>query len=410
MQINKSSGFVPRVALGAVALCGAHGLAHAAPFTVASTPPNVQFLTAISAESATDVWGGGRAFAPLLPTVHFDGTHWTGFADAVVSKDRTDGSQIQGVTAISPTNAWAVGFEGLNGQFNGSFKGFIEHWDGTKWSLNNTVDFTKPGDGDAVLNAIAHTSASDIWAVGSFTQFNGAADEPLVMHFNGTSWTQVAAPAETFGFTTLSAVSARTPTDAWAVGFTNPDDGTGDEPITMHWDGTSWSFVTSALSTGVLGQDDLSGVVAVAANDVWAVGAITSPTDTAPSRTFIEHFDGTSWKWVSSPNLVVNGVTQGCALTSVTAVSATDIWAGGYCSDPMNTFPQVPLALHYNGTAWSIVSTPAPGPGPGFSDTDDLIFGATALPDGHVWFGGVNGTNGPSPAFSTGIVLQATGQ
>jgi hypothetical protein len=55
----------------------------------------------------------------------------------------------------------------------------------------------------------------------------------LVAHWNGTRWTGVASPNPGGSF--LNAVSALSPSDAWAVGYDN----TGT--LILHWDGTSWT-------------------------------------------------------------------------------------------------------------------------------------------------------------------------
>jgi hypothetical protein len=46
----------------------------------------------------------------------------------------------------------------------------------------------------------------------------------------------------------------------------------------------------------------LAGVTALAPSNVWAVGFYAKDVNTdRPTKTFIEHRDGSSWKVVSSP-------------------------------------------------------------------------------------------------------------
>ena len=90
----------------------------------------------------------------------------------------------------------------------------------------------------------------------------------------------------------------------------------------------------------------LSGVAAVSAHDVWAVGQI-STTTTAITVTegltesatvpLIEHFDGTVWCAVDTDN------SNSGALHAVTAVSADDVWATGQQIE------------HWDGHAWAVV-------------------------------------------------------
>jgi hypothetical protein len=91
----------------------------------------------------------------------------------------------------------------------------------------------------------------------------------------------------------------------------------------------------------------LYGIEAVSANDIWAVGLAYEGTT---ARTLIEHWNGTQWTIVPSPNVG----TESAYLFKVSAVSANDIWAIG-------THNGRTLALHWNGVQWSIIDTPNPG-------------------------------------------------
>jgi hypothetical protein len=88
----------------------------------------------------------------------------------------------------------------------------------------------------------------------------------------------------------------------------------------------------------------------------------------------IEHWDGTSWSVVPSPNPNPQGNNS---LVAIAAVNANDIWAVGH---------QLlgPFTEHWDGTSWSIVATP--------SGVASLI-GMTAFSDGTVVAVG-QGTNG----------------
>ncbi len=117
--------------------------------------------------------------------------------------------------------------------------------------------------------------------------------------------------------------------------------------------GTSWTSVSIPNPTGGFGGV-LSGVAAVASNDVWAVGSsgFDNSQGAPVASTLIEHYNGTSWSIVASPN-----PTGGGALTGVTAISANNIWAVGH----MGFGRGGNLIEHYNGTSWSIVPSPSGG-------------------------------------------------
>lgn len=70
---------------------------------------------------------------------------------------------LNGVTAISANNIWAVGYN------NNMQQTLIEHWNGTKW---NIVSSPNPGSGGALLNAGRVPGTSHVWAVGYYLNGN----------------------------------------------------------------------------------------------------------------------------------------------------------------------------------------------------------------------------------------------
>jgi hypothetical protein len=74
--------------------------------------------------------------------------------------------------------------------------------------------------------------------------------------------------------------------------------------LVEHWDGTSWSVVSSP---GPNSSRNLEGIAAISASDIWAAGTIG-----------IENWNGTSWSLVS--RTVSTGVA---ALSDGTVVVVT---------------------------------------------------------------------------------------
>src|SRR5262249_1301853 len=91
----------------------------------------------------------------------------------------------------------------------------------------------------------------------------------------------------------------------WAVGSRSGEHPDEKEAI-AHWDGTSWSIVPSVDPFAANhGSSLLTGIAAVSANDIWAIGG-------GAGGSITEHWDGASWRLVSSPS--------GVGLTGVTAL------------------------------------------------------------------------------------------
>jgi hypothetical protein len=319
-------------------------------------------LFAASASSPNDIWAVGQS------TIHFDGTTWTAFSAPMIKGDNN--SFLQGVVAISPTLAWAAG-NVTDGAHPGQV---IEQWNGTKWSLFPAPKFGKKDQ--ANVFAMTSSSANDVWAIGSLVNVGTGLVSPLFEHWNGTAWTATTGESNN---ELLFGASAEAANDAWAVGFNSSDSVT---TLAMHWDGTNWKRVATP-NVGE-GTNKLNAVLALAPNDAWAVGFSTpvAPPKHAATLTLIEHFDGTSWALVPSPNVRSNSANQSNRLLGLTAKSADDIWAFGSYFAADGSGHQMTLLLHWDGISWTIVSSPSPTK-EGFPC--DLLWTGVVSSPGDVW-------------------------
>jgi hypothetical protein len=90
------------------------------------------------------------------------------------------------------------------------------------------------------LNAVAEIAPNDVWAVGSIGS-GTLKVQPLVEHFNGTTWSVVPTPTAPNG-STLNGVAGVAASDVWAVGTSGS---ATSPPLVEHWNGTSWSIVST---------------------------------------------------------------------------------------------------------------------------------------------------------------------
>jgi hypothetical protein len=342
-------------------------------------------LQAASASSPNDIWAVGQS------TIHFDGAKWTAFPAPMIKGDNT--GYLAGVVDISPTLAWAGGTVNVGEANPGQI---IEQWNGTQWSIFPGPKFGS-GDQPSVF-AMTSTSANDIWAIGSLLQ-----DQELLFflfeHWDGAAWT---ATLSLSGDAFLMGASADATNDAWAVGFNGPENDSS-ATLAMHFNGQNWRQVTTP-NVGA-GANQLNGVLALAPNNVWAVGFSTPvpPPQEAATLTLIEHFDGTAWSVVPSPNVGPNNTFQSNRLFGLTANSPTDIWAFGSFFASNGSGNQRTLLLHWNGKTWTIAPSPDPTRG-GF--LSDLLFAGVIPSPGDVW---IFGTEDEAPHSGTLAIRTTTG-
>jgi hypothetical protein len=165
----------------------------------------------------------------------------------------------------------------------------------------------------------------------------------------------------------LNAVAAVSTNNVWTVG-SRYDANAMWVTLIEHWDGTAWSIVPSpdpAAGTYIF----LNGVAAVSTNDIWAVGTYLDTVSTH-HRVLTEHWDGVSWTIVPGSNPVN---ASDYRLNAVSAVASNDVWATGDVGNIAILFE------HWDGAAWSVV----PGPNP--PNVPVYMTGIKAIASNDVW-------------------------
>ena len=346
--------------------------------TVDPAPNNGDYnaLVAVSALSATDAWavGIGDDFdspAPGYRTLaeHWDGTAWTRVP--MPDSTKTTWNQMNGVAAISHDDVWAVGNEGTS-----PYGSLIEHWDGTSWTIQDD------GTPDTYLTSVSGLGANDVWAAGS-TNYIG---NGLIVHWDGTAWSRTLIPGAIY----FRAIQELSPTDIWAVGQQSVN-GEGDLTVAVHFDGVSWQrFGTpNPLRIHDIDQNWLTSVAAVSSTDVWATGIARDHDYGIVDRPFTIHWDGAHWSLVSTPD--PGGPTEDTDLWSLVALGSHDVWAvGSVGNEPdWSTF-----SIHWDGSAWTQSS----------SSTGGRFVAAAADTAGGIW--GVGDRSVSHPFIGTATLAQ----
>jgi hypothetical protein len=269
-------------------------------------------------------------------------------------------ASLSGVTTTSDTDAWAVGYCCAAPNFLGA-KPIIDHWNGTAWSQ---ASVPSTGYSTNSLTAVSASSATDAWAVGRsepqrYTWY------PMAMHWNGTAWSVSTSFISALSGQLGVGVADISPTDAYAVGGGLGSAHTG---LVAQWNGTTWTRVTVPLPKNNNLGSDLGAISADGPNDVWIVGTYlfeVNPSDYA-NETYSLHWNGSSWKIVPMPLEPGTNPNFEYGFSAIQANSPTDVWAVGESYNAA-TYTSSTLIEHYNGTKWSIVPSPSPGSNPALS-------------------------------------------
>lgn len=184
----------------------------------------------------------------------------------------------------------------------------------------------------------------------------------------------------------LTGVSCVTAGDCWAVGGTQTNVALAD-----HWNGSTWSVVRlpaprQAHST------ELPAISCSGVASCWAVGDYESVT-TSKLLPYAVHWNGSAWSVVLLPH------PAGAFVTTPVAVScsgAASCWAVGTAGSPA-----APLLERWNGQVWAMARAPAIS-----AQADPLgVFCASAA---DCWVTGQNAKGGTLAAHWNGSTWSVT--
>jgi hypothetical protein len=170
-----------------------------------------------------------------------------------------------------------------------------------------------------------------------------------------SGWRTNATVAVTGSQTLFTDVTASSPADAWAVGFSAKDKGTSFAPaVIRRWTGKAWRAVTlpgkvarAWARTDAIG----SPVGAASARSVWVFGSVNGS---------YLRLSGSQWSIGRLPGA---GSASSGTLVFVDAVkvfSNSDVWAFGV-REAVASGSVEPYAAQYNGRKWSTVTVPGSG-------------------------------------------------
>jgi subtilisin family serine protease len=214
------------------------------------------------------------------------------------------------------------------------------------------------------FSAISCSAPGACTAVGTVKIGPEHVPSTLAERWSGSEWTAQNPPnpvgAKESHLTKVSCASA---TFCMAVG--NYKEGGKLKPLAMRWDGSSWSLLTVPTPTpagpAVLPNGVFNGVSCPSATYCVAVGQYVNrgvpPKEFEPSEetTLVEVWNGTAWSVQPSPSRGGSALSR---LASVSCASTSACTAVGNSRPELFSGSKAALVERWNGTAWSLQSTP----------------------------------------------------
>lgn len=327
--------------------------------------------------------------ATLLPGTARRAHAMTPQAPAAAASSIFSGAALEGVSCTGRKQCTATGLASTRNGKN--YKPLAERWNGTAWAKQTTPIPSSGGLLGGTLTAgVSCTSSSACMAAGY--AYSAKTVRLLGEGWNGRIWSiqpdsTPATAGEPFhisctwakdciavgernsGMTLAEHWNGRkwsavtTKHDGELIGVACPATGNctavgqnmGGKALAAHWNGKAWSDQSVASPDQF---NALSGVSCTAVKDCVAVGTggsvTSSALDLAP---LAEHWTGGKWAVLTVPDPAPAGDTS--ELNSVSCTSATNCMAvGDYTDQAVDA--DTTVAEQWNGTTWTVLTTPSP--------------------------------------------------
>ena len=284
-------------------------------------------------------------------------TEWNGVSWSATSHPAPGSSYLSDVACISGSECVAVGSHAIG-------------WNGSEWSAE---PIAKPAEGGGYrLNSVSCDGAGGCVASGyQFALDAPEIREPLALvafgepesviedlpaeedpevEFPERNWS-----AEEIWPSTSELIDVACPSSTNCVGVGKYTDMDGEvETETLSWNGTSWSERAVPTPSGAT-ESTLEGVSCTSTSSCVAVGSYLNAEEV--TKTLAMAWNGTAWSIVSSPNPSGAEISK---LADVHCVSSSFCIAAGGFLDPSDDKGK-PLVLKWTGSEWQNISAPSPG-------------------------------------------------
>lgn len=357
--MRQKLGFLSVLAVASLALWAAPAApaaAEAAPAEAApATAPVQGTLNAVACTapaSCTAVGSYTPAAGEVTLAESWNGTAWK--VKPTPNPAGASSSALNGVSCAAPDACLAVGRYnyGSEGQDLGVL---AESWNGTSWTIQPVPLPAGALAGD--LQAVSCASATACTAVGYYAN-SANSNVALAESWNGTSFAVKTLPLPAGTTTSILddvSCSAAPSTGCEAVGWNFRSGAEIARTMAEGWNGTKWSVQFTPTPRAASGGSYPDGMSCGSADSCTSVGeGLTSEGDLGIG--WAQAWNGTKWSNQSTrlPQGGIGGVlaADSCSLAPATACTAVGYYTNG------SAF--VSYAEAWNGTKWVVQKTPEP--------------------------------------------------
>ena len=221
-----------------------------------------------------------------------------------------------------------------------------ETWNGKEWSSAGVVARPSGAKEESTLSGVSCISAGACTAVGYYVNSSGT-KVTLAERWNGTEWSVQSTPNPTGALRSyLEGVSCTSSTACTTVGYYQGSSGE-DTMLVERWNGTEWSIQSTPAPAGAT-SSSLRGVSCSSSSACTAVGIYG--TGSSAGTALAESWNGTEWSVQSTPAL------SGTGLTGVSCTSSSSCEAVGFSSSSTTGA----VLERWNGAEWALQTVAQP--------------------------------------------------
>lgn len=279
---------------------------------------------------------------------------WNGTSWAIQPTPNPAGEKndiLSGLSCVGPRWCTAVGYSLTARSVQTAL---VEAWNGRTWTIQPTP-LPAGTKGSAGLDAVSCTAPDSCMAVGGFANSGSSAQsQPLAEYWNGSTWAIVPTPNPHAENGSLLAGVSCTAADACTAGGDYYYADISQSIFALRWNGTTWVKQHQPNPLGQSANAD-NAVSCAIASSCTSVGYWTNGGN--QGETLAEGWNGTTWAIQRSPNPAgyASAALAGVSCPRASACTAVGNWLANPSGNAVNT-----LAESWNGTRWSLQTTPNP--------------------------------------------------